>query len=150
MTPAIEAVLRMTPPPAFGEVRPERLRDPKGAAQVDVDFPLPVSLRELGHAAQDGDAGIVHQHLDPAVCRQRLLHKPRHVLLTGDVGAHGERGATVRYDRRGDRGRAGRVAVGADDRAPSSAKRSAVSRPMPDAAPVTTAFLPASLTGAGR
>ena len=34
--------------------------------------------------------------------------------------------------------------------APSSAKRSAVSRPMPDAAPVTTAFLPASLTGAGR
>ena len=63
----------------LGEVRPERLRDPIGAAQIDVDLPLPVRVRELGDAAQDGDAGIVHQHLDRSARRQRLLDQAGHI-----------------------------------------------------------------------
>ena len=74
----------------------------------------------------------------------------RALPLAGDVDACGDRVGPLRDDRCSDGGGAFGVQVGADDRRAFLCEAERCLAADADAAPVTTAFLPASLTGEGR
>ena len=57
----------------------------EGAGQVDRDDLLPVLVGHLGHGPVDGDAGVVHQDVDPALLVDHLEQHPTAVIGIADV-----------------------------------------------------------------
>ena len=106
----------MAPPPA-AEMRPEPL-ETRYTLEVGVDLALPRGLGELRDAAQDGDAGVVHEDVDRTPCRQRLVGHPPDLVRVGEVRGHRERRAAFPADRVGNARGARAVEVDANDRCP--------------------------------
>src|SRR6266851_4111696 len=63
----------------------------EGAGQVDRDDLLPVLVGHLGHGPVDGDPGVVHQDVEPAVLVDHLVQHPAAVIGLTDVAVvHGD------------------------------------------------------------
>ena len=90
------------------------------------------------------DAGVVHEDIDAAPAAENLGHGRRNLARLADVAP-----AADHFDARPSRTRRRRVGQArlrrcrpGTDCTPSAASRSAIARPMPEAAPVTSAVLP--------
>ena len=130
---------------ALQEVRPQRLGDEVDALEVDRELAVPVVLGEVVGRAGDRDAGVVDDDVDAAERLDAAVHAGRDVRAAGDVHVDAVAVRARRADlRRGLRAVSPRRSATAT-RAPSSAKRSAVARPIPDPPPVTSATFPSSL-----
>ncbi len=57
----------------------------KGSGQVDRDDLLPVIVGHLGHGPVNGDPGVVHQDVDPAVLADHLMQHASAVIGAADV-----------------------------------------------------------------
>ncbi len=64
-------------------------RGQERAIQMDCQHPLPVGERKLMHRPDDLDAGIAHQHVDPAESLRGFIHPGLHLCLVGHVHRHG-------------------------------------------------------------
>jgi hypothetical protein len=83
------------------------------------------------------DAGIIVGHVEPAVGRDRAREQRFDLRLVANIARHAEHlvaGLAQPLDRLVQRRRV--------DVAPARAKAAAVARPMPEAAPVTSATSP--------
>jgi hypothetical protein len=56
------------------------------ALQIDREHRVPFRLSHGGRVEVRVHAGVVHEHVDPAVLAQHLANRPGHVRLAGDVG----------------------------------------------------------------
>src|SRR5262249_8550206 len=61
------------------------LRQVERAGQVDRDDLLPVVVGHLGHGPVDGDAGVVHQDVQPAVLLDDVADHATAVFAAADV-----------------------------------------------------------------
>ena len=142
---------------ALDHVLDRGLGHEEGARQVDRDDLLPVLVGHLGHGPVDGDAGVVHQDVDPAVVVDHLAQHPAAVIGVTDValvhgdppvrilGGHARPGTSPR-----PRGRASKPAATC---APWLASSWQMAAPMPRVPPVTSAtrpwIMPGGADGAG-
>ena len=121
-------------------------------AEVDRDQPVEVLERVVleRHAeSRRRDADVVEQDVEPTELVDRGRDHGLDLLLVRDVGPDGDGGAARRLDLAHSLFRWSSVDVGATTRAPSSANRSADTRPTPEPAPVTMALLPSSTPAIG-
>ncbi len=128
---------------AAGQIRPD---------QIDVDDAAPHVGREFpGGAVSAGDARVVDEHIDLAVCDDRLLRDGVDGRFVGEfhdgsadgaflVGALQFSSALVRASRSPS---TSHIATSA----PDCSARSATASPIPRASPVTTTTLPADRYG---
>src|SRR5689334_3682880 len=87
----------------------------KGALQIRLEDAIPVLVLHPEHEPVAGDAGVVHEHVDPAESLARRLDQPLGILSPGHVG-HEARGlrAIVRELLHGEAEPVG-IATGDDD-----------------------------------
>ena len=115
----------------------------EGARQVDADLAVPALERHLEHAQSTENPGVVHEHVDAAVCLARPRHHRLDLRLVGDVADDAERIPAAPHDRL----RALQRVVGIDVHAHDA--RALVGQPLGDPppmfglVPVTTTTLPA-------
>ena len=120
----------------------QRLGDVQLRLQVDRHDRVPAGGVHVDQQLVAGDAGVVDDDVDPAVPLPQVLDQPLRRVVGGDVELQRRPADLV-----GDVRPAPRPAAGmstATTWAPSRAMTFAIAAPMPRAAPVTTATLPAS------
>ena len=122
---------------AGGDHRPrDRLAQQEHGLQVDAKHAIEVLFLELEEFAGMQDAGIVDQDVDALVAREHVAHDAPHVVGVRDVGSD---------ERRVAPGAAAAALPASSIKstsvtcAPSAVKRSAIAKPIPRAAPVTSA-----------
>ena len=114
--------------------------------EIDGEHPVPRFLVVLGEAsALAADAGVVERAIQPAEPLDAPVDERLDLSGIGHVALYEERfGASLA--RQSDGFTAARlVDIGEEQLAPSSANTSAVARPIPEAAPVTSATLPSRM-----
>src|SRR3990172_1056477 len=65
-----------------------RPRREERAAEVHVEYPVPVLVLHPDEQRVAGDSGVVHEDVDAAEALLRLIHQPLHVLTPGHVRYH--------------------------------------------------------------
>ena len=128
---------------ALDDLRQRRPHRAPDAEQVDLEDPLPLLGRRsprVGRHLRLGDAGVGDGDVEAAEALDRLGDRGHHRAVVGDVGGDPDRpladplGRLARLARR--RGRATAT------EAPRMCIWRAVSKPIPRAAPVTSATFP--------
>jgi hypothetical protein len=71
-------------------------------AQVDVDHRRPPVSVKIGHGSDLADAGVAHQHVEPAELLDRQSDESVEVLASSDVSSASEGTATALADVPGD------------------------------------------------
>ena len=107
------------------------------AVEVDVHDLLELLQRHVLGRGGVGDPGALTARRSGPSADSTAATASRHRGLVGDVGGDGDRAGAERLDL-GDRAR-GSLRSTQPTSAPASASPSAISRPMPEAAPVTSA-----------
>ena len=122
----------------------------EGAGEVDVERLLPDrAVQAVGAVvgADELDRRVGDDDVEPVPARRCLLDRVAHRVLVAHVGVQCER---VAPQRRGRLAQASASTSTSATRAPSRARRSAIARPIPRAAPVTIARLPSRPLIAGQ
>ena len=112
------------------------------APQVHVDDPPPVLLGRLPLVAQRPHPGVVADHVDAAECGHRRLASSPYRLQAGNVHDNTQHVAAPGWTGIPRPPAVPRSISASTTRAPSARKASTIPKPMPLAAPVTTATRP--------
>jgi hypothetical protein len=88
----IDAVFTTTPPPARSNVPGGCACAKEHAGHVHIHHALPVGQRQLDCRPAQRHAGVVHEHVDPALLAHDCVESAGDIVFGGHVQAHGRCG----------------------------------------------------------
>ena len=149
--PSCEAIRMIEPPPLGDHQRQCGAAQQKRAGQIDRHHPLPIGDAGLGHRA----AGVMRSRaadhdVEPAERVPGCRRRRERVAFDRDVAASGEGAAARLVDQPRRFLAPARSMSQHATAAPASAKAVAIARPMPPAAPLTSAAFPVSVMRSPR
>ena len=70
-------------------MRRKRLRKQESRGEIGAEDGVPVRKRKVGHQTERGNAGRMHEPVNPSELRKRFLHHPVDECLVGKVTEKG-------------------------------------------------------------
>ena len=137
---AIDAMLRITPPPwRQHDAGPRRGAQRNTPWTLTAVQPIEILGRRLLDRADVGDAGVVDEDVDPGVGRPHAVEHGVDVGRIRDVALMGAAASAVGRERFDGRAGFGLVEIERDHLSLTPREQRAMAAPMPEPAPVTMA-----------